>query len=46
MLKETDLYKFADDNTITAVCNKLANLRFWRLKENSQQDGSEKMKCW
>ena len=27
MLKKTDLHNFADDNTITAVCDQLANLK-------------------
>ena len=26
MLKKTDLHNFADDNTITAVCDQLADL--------------------
>ena len=38
MLKKTDLHNFAEDNTITAVCDQLADLiRFWRLKERIQK---------
>ena len=45
MLKKTDLHNFADDNTITAVCDQLPELiKILETKENSQWDGSGKMK--
>ena len=31
MLKITDLYNFVDDNTITAVCDQLADITLFKI---------------
>ena len=43
MLKKTDLHNFADDNTITAVCDQLADLiKILEDEGDSQWDASGK----